>query len=199
MTEFQDPFLKSSEPVKLNEKYIDSSVRPGDIGIVDQWAVNPVSDPCVGDLETPVNSGYFTKAFINNLPFYRAGLSPNFRGLEVGAAFGYLLYGPYAMTGPLRTTEFALTAGLLGTIGAVHILTALLVLYNAPGKAPNVQPADAIVSNPPTDLFTREGWADFTSGFWLGGCGGAVFAWLLCGTLHLDTIMPIVKNVWAAG
>ena len=199
MTEFQDPFLKSSEPVKLNEKYIDSSVRPGDIGIVDQWAVNPVSDPCVGDLETPVNSGYFTKAFINNLPFYRAGLSPNFRGLEVGAAFGYLLYGPYAMTGPLRTTEFALTAGLLGTIGAVHILTALLVLYNAPGKAPNVQPADAIVVNPPADLFTREGWADFTSGFWLGGCGGAVFAWLLCGTLHLDTIMPIVKNVWAAG
>ena len=199
MTEFQDPFLKSSEPVKLNEKYIDSSVRPGDIGIVDQWAVNPVSDPCVGDLETPVNSGYFTKAFINNLPFYRAGLSPNFRGLEVGAAFGYLLYGPYAMTGPLRTTEFALTAGLLGTIGAVHILTALLVLYNAPGKAPNVQPADAIVINPPADLFTREGWADFTSGFWLGGCGGAVFAWLLCGTLHLDTIMPIVKNVWAAG
>ena len=199
MTEFQDPFLKSSEPVKLNKKYIDSSVRPGDIGIVDQWAVNPVSDPCVGDLETPVNSGYFTKAFINNLPFYRAGLSPNFRGLEVGAAFGYLLYGPYAMTGPLRTTEFALTAGLLGTIGAVHILTALLVLYNAPGKAPNVQPADAIVVNPPADLFTREGWADFTSGFWLGGCGGAVFAWLLCGTLHLDTIMPIVKNVWAAG
>ena len=199
MTEFQDPFLKSSEPVKLNEKYIDSSVRPGDIGIVDQWAVNPVSDPCVGDLETPVNSGYFTKAFINTLPFYRAGLSPNFRGLEVGAAFGYLLYGPYAMTGPLRTTEFALTAGLLGTIGAVHILTALLVLYNAPGKAPNVQPADAIVPNPPADLFTREGWADFTSGFWLGGCGGAVFAWLLCGTLHLDTIMPIVKNVWAAG
>ena len=199
MTEFQDPFLKSSEPVKLNQKYIDSSVRPGDIGIVDQWAVNPVSDPCVGDLETPVNSGYFTKAFINNLPFYRAGLSPNFRGLEVGAAFGYLLYGPYAMTGPLRTTEFALTAGLLGTIGAVHILTALLVLYNAPGKAPNVQPADAIVINPPADLFTREGWADFTSGFWLGGCGGAVFAWLLCGTLHLDTIMPIVKNVWAAG
>ena len=199
MTEFQDPFLKSSEPVKLNEKYIDSSVRPGDIGIVDQWAVNPVSDPCVWDLETPVNSGYFTKAFINNLPFYRAGLSPNFRGLEVGAAFGYLLYGPYAMTGPLRTTEFALTAGLLGTIGAVHILTALLVLYNAPGKAPNVQPADSIVANPPADLFTREGWADFTSGFWLGGCGGAVFAWLLCGTLHLDTIMPIVKNVWAAG
>ena len=199
MTEFQDPFLKSSEPVKFNEKYVDSSVRPDDIGIVDQWAVNPVSDPCVSNLVTPVNSGYFTKAFLNNLPFYRAGLSPNFRGLEVGAAFGYLLYGPYAMTGPLRNTDYALTAGLLGTIGAVHILTALLVLYNAPGKAPNVQPADSTINNPPADLFTRTGWADFTSGFWLGGCGGAVFAWLLCGTLHLDTIMPIVKGVWAAG
>ena len=49
------------------------------------------------------------------------------------------------------------------------------------------------------DLFTRAGWADFTSGFWLGGCGGAVFAWLLVGTLHLDTIMPIIKNIWTAG
>jgi len=33
----------------------------------------------------------------------------------------------------------------------------------------------------------------------LGGCGGAVFAWLLVGTLHLDTIMPIIKNIWTAG
>ncbi len=199
MTEFQDPFLKSAEPVKFNKKYVDSTVRPGDIGIADQWAVTPVSDPCVGNLATPVNTGYFTKAFINNLPFYRSGISPNFRGLEVGAAFGYLLYGPFAMTGPLRNSDFALTAGLLATVGAVHILTALFVLYTAPGKAPNVQPADCTVENPPSDLFTRSGWADFTSGFWLGGCGGAVFAWLLCGTLHLDTIMPIVKNVWAAG
>mgnify|MGYP001197479175 FL=1 len=199
MTEFQDPFLKSAEPVKFNKKYVDSSVRPGDIGIADQWAVKPASDPFVGDLATPVNSGYFTKAFINNLPFYRSGISPNFRGLEVGAAFGYLLYGPYAMTGPLRNSDFALTAGLLATVGAVHILTALFVLYTAPGKAPAVQPADNTVENPPAELFTRTGWSDFTSGFWLGGCGGAVFAWLLCGTLHLDTIMPIVKNVWAAG
>ncbi len=197
MTEFQDPFLKSSTPVKFDEKYVDTSVRPGDIGIADQWAVNPVADACVGNLATPVNSGYFTKAFLNNLPFYREGLSPNFRGLEVGAAFGYLLYGPYAWTGPLRNSDYALTAGLLSAIGAVHILTALLVLYNAPGKSPNVQPSDCTVSQPPSDLFTRTGWADFTSGFWLGGCGGAVFAWLLCGTLHLDTISVLLKGVWA--
>jgi len=169
---------------KFPEKYIDQSVQPTDIGIAEQWAVKTVDDPFVGNLATPVNSGYFTKAFINNLPFYREGISPNFRGLETGAAFGYLLYGPFTMTGPLRNSDFALTAGLLAAIGAVHILTALLVLYNAPGKAPNVQPPDATVNNPPADLFTRAGWADFTSGFWLGGCGGAVFAWLLVGTLH---------------
>ena len=162
--------------------------------MAEKWAVKPVPDPCVGNLETPVNSGWLTKAFLNNLPFYREGLSPNFRGLEVGAAFGYLLYGPFSMTGPLRNSDFALTAGLLGAVGAVHILTALLVLYNAPGKAPNVQPIDCTIDNPPSDLFTRSGWADFTSGFWLGGCGGAVFAWLLIGTLHLDMLLPLVRE-----
>ena len=159
-----------------------------------QWAVKTASDPCVGNLATPVNSGWFTKWFINNLPFYREGLSPNFRGLEVGASFGYLLYGPFFMTGPLRNSDFALSAGLLGSVGAIHILTALFVLYNAPGKAPNKQPADCTVDNPPSDLFTKSGWADFASGFWLGGCGGAVFAWLLMGTLHLDMLLPLVRQ-----
>ena len=144
--------------------------------------VTPAADPCVGNLATPVNSGYFIKALINNLPFYRAGISPNFRGLETGAAFGYLLYGPYTICGPLRNTEFSATAGLLAAIGAVHILTLLFLLYNQPA-----------------DLFTRTGWADFTSGFWLGGCGGAVFAWFLCGTLHVSTLLKLAGGVWSVG
>ena len=53
--------------------------------------VTPPSDPCVGNLATPVNSGYFMKWLINNLPFYRQGISPNFRGIETGAAFGLSL------------------------------------------------------------------------------------------------------------
>ena len=73
--------------------------------------VTPPSDPCVGNLATPVNSGYFMKWLINNLPFYRQGISPNFRGIETGAAFGYLLYGPYTICGPLRNTEYSATAG----------------------------------------------------------------------------------------
>ena len=94
MSDFQKSFSESKSSIKFDEKYIDNSVQPNDIGVAEQWAVKTVSDPCVGNLATPVNSGYFTKAFINNLPFYREGISPNFRGLETGAAFGYLLYGP---------------------------------------------------------------------------------------------------------
>ena len=181
----------SSEPKQSQDLFQNDN----DYGAAKNWSIKTVNDPCVGNLQTPVNSGYVTKAFINNLPFYREGISNNFRGLETGAAFGYLLYGPFTMTGPLRNSDFALTVGLLGAIGAVHILTALLLLYNSPGKSPNIQPADCTVNNPPKDLFTKSGWSDFTSGFWLGGCGGAVFAWLLCGTLHLDTVMPMIRSL----
>ena len=70
--------------------------------------VTPVADPCVGNLATPVNSSYFSRAFLNALPAYRPSLSPNRRGLEVGMAHGFFLYGPFAITGPLRNTEFAI-------------------------------------------------------------------------------------------
>jgi hypothetical protein len=81
--------------------------------------VTPVADPTVGNLATPVNSSYFTKAFINALPAYRPSLSPNRRGLEVGMAHGFFLFGPFALTGPLRLTEYANTAGLLAA-PAIH-------------------------------------------------------------------------------
>ena len=170
MTEFQDPFLQSNKPVKFNQKYVDSSVRPGDIGIADQWAVNPVADPCVGNLETPVNSGYFTKAFLNNLPFYRAGLSPNFRGLEVGAAFGYLLFGPYAYTGPLRNSENALLVGFFAALGLIVVLTLGLTIY---GLA-SFQDGGKL-----DGLESSKGWREFTSGFFIGAFGGDVVAYIL--------------------
>ena len=67
MSDFQKSFSESTSSIKFDDKYIDNSVQPNDIGIANQWAVKTVSDPCVGNLATPVNSGYFTKAFINNL------------------------------------------------------------------------------------------------------------------------------------
>ncbi len=66
MSDFQKSFSESTSSIKFDEKYIDNSVQPNDIGVAEQWAVKTVADPCVGNLATPVNSGYFTKAFINN-------------------------------------------------------------------------------------------------------------------------------------
>ena len=146
--------------------------------------VTPVSDPCVGNLATPVNSGYFIKGLINNLPFYRQGISPNFRGLETGAAFGYLLFGPFTICGPLRNTDYQQTAGLLAAIGAVHILTLLFLLYNQPGKQPNIPPADAVGNPPPTCSPHRLGW--FHQWFLARRLRRSRFARFLCSTVHVQ-------------
>lgn len=143
-------------------------------------ALNVISDggdPQVGNLATPVNSSRFTKALINNLPAYRAGLSANRRGLEVGMAHGYLLYGPFALLGPLRNTEYAELAGLISAIGLVVILTICLVIYGAVESGKPI--ATLTTPNPPDSFATKEGWSNFASGFLLGGCGGAAFAYFI--------------------
>ena len=159
--------------------------------------VTPVADPTVGNLATPVNSSYFTKAYLNALPAYRPDLSPNRRGLEIGMAHGFLLYGPFAVCGPLRNGDYAATAGLLASIGLVSILTVCLSIYGTAGRGPNVQPADATIINPPADLFTKAGWAEFASGFWLGGCGGAAFAWFLASSTFVLPLVKIAGGVWS--
>ena len=149
-------------------------------------------DPQVGNLATPVNASGFTKTFINNLPAYRKGLSAHRRGLEIGMAHGYFLYGPFAILGPLRDSEYASTAGLLAAIGLVSILTVALSIY---GTATVSKPTATVTTpEPPEDLGTKEGWSEFASGFLLGGCGGAFFAYFLCGTPPLEQLMKIVSG-----
>ena len=158
--------------------------------------VHSGGDPQVGNLSTPVNGSAFTKTFINALPAYRKGLSPNRRGLEVGMAHGYLLYGPFAVLGPLRLTEYGPTAGLLATIGLVSILTICLSIYGAVGVG---KPTETLTTpDVPTDLATKEGWSEFAGGFLLGGCGGAFFAFFLCQTPHLQPLIQVVSNVWSS-
>ncbi|MEM8637202.1 MAG: photosystem I reaction center subunit XI [Cyanobacteria bacterium P01_G01_bin.54] len=146
-------------------------------------AITSGGDPQVGNLATPINSSSFTKAFINNLPAYRSGLAANRRGLEVGMAHGYLLYGPFALLGPLRSTEYAQLAGLIAAIGLVTILTLCLSIYAGAGSG--VPIATLTTPVPPKDLSTKEGWNDFASGFLLGGCGGAMVACALSYVLSL--------------
>lgn len=112
---------------------------------------------------------------------------------------GYLLYGPFAVCGPLRNSDYASTAGLLASIGLVSILTVCLSIYGTAGNGPKVQPPDATIDNPPSDLFTKEGWSEFASGFWLGGCGGAAFAWFLVSATPLLYLAKIAGGVAPAG
>lgn len=145
--------------------------------------VFPAGDPQIGNLETPVNSSPAIKWFINNLPAYRPGLTPFRRGLEVGMAHGYLLFGPFAKLGPLRNADNANLAGLLGSIGLVVILTACLSLYS------NTNPAKALpsvtVPNTPDAFNSKEGWNNFASAFLIGGIGGAVVAYFLTSNLAI--------------
>ncbi len=131
----------------------------------------------VSNLATPVNSSGVIQAFIGNLPIYRNALSAQRRGLEVGMAHGYLLIGPFTLLGPLRNSEHAHLAGLLGTVGLVVILTICLSLYASVNPAPPL--ASVTVPKPPADLNDQKGWNEFTSGFLIGGIGGAAFGYLL--------------------
>ncbi len=154
-------------------------------------------DPFTGNLATPINASGFSKAFINALPAYRQGLSANRRGLEVGMAHGYFLYGPFALLGPLRNSEFSTVSGLLATLGLVAILTVCLSLYGS--VMTSAPTANLTTPVAPANLGNREGWSEFAGGFFLGACGGAFFAYFLCLTPHVAPLMKVVGNVWSVG
>ena len=147
-------------------------------------------DPQVGNLATPVNSSGFSLAFIRNLPAYRQGLSPNRRGLEIGMAHGYFIYGPFALLGPLRNTQYASTAGLLAAVCLVAILNVALSMYASVGVT---KPTETITTpDTPEALATSEGWGEFANGFFIGGAGGAFFAYLLCQSPYIDLVQQIL-------
>ncbi|MEL6381529.1 MAG: photosystem I reaction center subunit XI [Cyanobacteria bacterium J06626_18] len=140
--------------------------------------IKPAGDPQVGNLETPLNSSQFTKAFIGNLPAYRAGLSPQRRGLEVGMAHGYFLYGPFALLGPLRDSDLPGVAGLVSAASLIVILAVGLSIY-ARSDVDSAIAKSAAPFQPPETLVTKEGWSGFANSFLIGGVGGAIVAYLL--------------------
>jgi photosystem I subunit XI len=142
-----------------------------------QEVVHAAGDPQIGNLATPINSSDFTKAFISNLPAYRANLSPQRRGLEVGMAHGYLLFGPFAYTSQFRNTPVDDIVGLIEAVILVVILTVCLSLYA--GSQPNKPIKTVTTPNPPASLETSEGWSEFAGSFLVGGIGGAAFAYLI--------------------
>lgn len=163
-----------------------SKDNPGDPR--NREVVFPAGDPQNGNLATPINSSDFSRAFINNLPAYRRGLSPFRRALEIGMAHGYWLIGPFAKLGPLRDTDVANLAGLLSASGLIIILTIGLSLYA--NSYPPQPTATITTPNPPDPLKTAEGWNEFAGGFLIGGIGGAALAYALL------TNISILKGIW---
>lgn len=139
--------------------------------------VQPADDPQIGNLATPVNSSELTKTFINNLPAYRPGLDPQRRGLEIGMAHGYLLFGPFALLGPLRDSNVPNLAGFLAAAGLIVILTICLWIYTRVGIG---KPLTTITTpQVPEELKTSAGWEAFTRGFLIGGLGGALVGYVI--------------------
>jgi photosystem I subunit 11 len=134
-------------------------------------------DPFVGHLSTPISDSSFTKAFIGNLPAYRKGLSPIIRGLEVGAAHGYFLVGPWTILGPLRETEFAALGGLISAIALILIATIALSSYGLVTFQGESEGASSLQS--------AEGWSQFSAGFFVGASGGAFVAYFLLSNFNV--------------
>ncbi len=98
-------------------------------------------------------------------------------------AHGYWLIGPFAKLGPLRDTDIANLAGLLSTLGLVTIMTASLALYA--GSNPPKPTVTVTTPNPPDAFKAPEGWNTYTSGFLIGGVGGAVFAYFILSNVEV--------------
>ncbi|MEH1972748.1 MAG: photosystem I reaction center subunit XI [Nostoc sp.] len=154
-------------------------------------------DPQLGNLSTPINDSPLVRAFIENLPAYRKGLTPFMRGLEIGMAHGYLLVGPEVVVGPLR--ESAHGTNLSGLITSIYIalsaclgisIFAITTFQGNPRGAYNSYSKDLL-----RPLKTREEWSQLNGGIFVGAMGGAIFAYFLLENFDsLDAILRGAVN-----
>lgn len=131
-------------------------------------------DVFVGHLSTPITTSNLTKTYLGLLPAYKTGLSPLLRGINVGFAHGYFLLGPFVKFGPLRDSEVANFVGFVSTISLIIILTTGLLAYGFVSFSDTKTQTKSSV-----DFLNSKGWSQFTSGFIVGGFGGAGIAYVL--------------------
>ena len=139
-------------------------------------------DPFVGHLATPITSSNLTKTYLNLLPAYKSGLSPLLRGINIGFVHGYFLLGPFVKLGPLRDSQVANFVGFVSTISLLIILTACLIIYGFVTFSKNDDTDETIK----VDFLTSKRWRQFTSGFIVGGFGGAGIAYVLLKLINFD-------------
>merc|ERR1719379_3242815 len=139
--------------------------RTIDSGVRLQWG-GP--EPFAGDqVQTIVSDSRFSKQFIDNWAFYREGLKPWQRGLEIGMAHGYFIIGPFVSLGPLRNTPEAATVGLLSGCALIGIVSVGGLLFGSTIKPTRFDKE----GDPPAS-----GWQEMINWHALGGIGGAGFA-----------------------
>jgi photosystem II CP43 chlorophyll apoprotein len=142
---------------------------------------------------TAVNSSDLTLKFLKYLPIYRPGISPMWRGLEIGMAHGYWLVGPFATLGSLgllRNFNVGSLVGLFAAGGLILVLTIGFSVYGTTTyeRQQEIYPRPtsiATVPRVPQTLNSTERWNQFTEGFLIGGIGGAIFAYLLLTNIAL--------------
>ena len=140
-------------------------------------------DPFVGHLSTPITTSSLTKTYLSLLPAYKKGLSPLLRGINIGFVHGYLLLGPFVKCGPLRDSQMANFVGFVSTISLLIILTTCLLIYGFVTFKNN----DEANNQAKLNWLTSKGWSQFTSGFIVGGFGGASIAYVLLKLINFAT------------
>ena len=139
-------------------------------------------DPFVGHLSTPITTSNITKTYLSLLPAYKPGLSPLLRGINIGYVHGYFLLGPFVELGPLRDSRVANFVGFVSTISLI-ILTTCLLIYGFVTFKNN----DEANNQAKLNWLTSKGWSQFTSGFIVGGFGGASIAYVLLKLVNFAT------------
>jgi len=138
-------------------------------------------DPFVGHLSTPITSSGLTKTYLNLLPAYKDGLSPLLRGINIGFVHGYFLLGPFVKLGPLRDSQVSNFVGFVSTISLIIILTTCLIIYGFVTFSKKETENDSVI-----DFLSAKGWNQFTSGFIVGGFGGAGIAYVLLKLINFN-------------
>lgn len=140
-------------------------------------------DPFVGHLSTPITTSNLTKTYLGSLPAYQSGLSPLLRGINIGFVHGYFLLGPFVKLGPLRDSQVANFVGFVSTISLILILTTCLLIY---GFVTFSKTKTKTSKTSTIDILSSKGWSQFTSGFIVGGFGGASIAYILLKLINFD-------------
>jgi len=164
----ENEFEFPSEAVLRGELplWLPGYVFPFDTGATLKW--RGATEPMAGDtIRTVVTDGRWSKNFVDNWAFYRQGLEPWQRGLEIGLGHGYFLIGPFTALGPLRFTPEAATVGMLAACALVVVVSMFGLVFSTVEKP-------RMFDKPGQKRGT--GFTEMINWHCLGGIGGAGFA-----------------------